>query len=178
MGEPLGAGEGDTCGRPPYRLRHRRLIEVSSVAILLGLGWLDYITGYEFGFFIFYFIPVSITTWYAGRWSGLAMAAASAVAWYLSDLLAHHPYAKSYFLYWETFMRLASFITTALTLARIRESMTTERRLNEELCRVHSENHRLRCALGDRAPAVAAGKEQETVPGAGNPGASRAGESG
>jgi len=28
------------------------------------IGWLDYITGYEFVFFIFYFIPVAIATWY------------------------------------------------------------------------------------------------------------------
>ena len=155
MEEPDGMREGITCGRPPTRLEHLRLIEVSSVAILLVLGWLDYITGYEFGFFIFYFIPVSITTWYAGRWSGLAMACASAVAYYLSDVLAHHPYSKGFFLYWETFMRLASFLTTALTLAKIRESMATERRLNDELCRVLEENHRMRCALGDQAPAVA-----------------------
>ena len=155
MGELFGKGEGTSCGQLPNPLRHLHLIEASSVAILLGLGWLDYITGYEFGFFIFYFIPVSITTWYAGRWSGIAMAGASALAWYLSDLLAHHPYAKSYFLYWETFMRLASFITTALTLAKIRESLATERRLNEELCRVLEENNRLRCALDDQGRGAA-----------------------
>ena len=159
MGELVGRRAGTTCGRAPNRLRHLRLIEVSSIAILLGLGWLDYVTGYEFGFFIFYFIPVSITTWYAGRGSGIAMAGASAVAWYLSDLLAHHPYSKGYFLYWETFMRLASFLTTALTLAKIRENSAKERQLNTELCRVREENHRMRCALGDQAPAVAAGED-------------------
>jgi len=158
MGEPLERQAGTTCVRPPNRIQHLRLIEFSSIIILLGLGWLDYLTGYEFGFFIFYFIPVSITTWYAGRGSGLAMAVASAVAWYLSDRLAHHPYSKGYFLYWETFMRLASFLTTALTLAKIRESLASERRLNEELCRVRAENHRMRRALGDQAPAAAAGE--------------------
>jgi len=161
MGDRFGETAATTCGRSPNRLRHLRLIELSSVLILLGLGWLDYVTGYEFGFFIFYFIPVSITTWYAGRWSGLAMAVASAVAWYLSDLLAHHPYSKGYFLYWETFMRLASFLTTALTLAKIRENNANERRLNVELCRVLAENHRLRRALGDQAPAVAAVEERD-----------------
>jgi K+-sensing histidine kinase KdpD len=152
------------CDRPPSRLRHLRLVEGASVAILLALGWLDYATGYEFGFFIFYFIPVSITTWYAGRWSGLAMALASALAWFLSDLLAHHPYSKGYFLYWETFMRLASFLTTALTLAKIRESVAAERRLNEELCRALEENRRMRCALGEQAPAVAAGEPRPPAP--------------
>jgi len=150
------------CEPPRTLVRHLRLIEIASVAILLGLGWLDYITGYEFGFFIFYFIPVSITTWYAGRWSGLGMAVASAVAWYLSDLLAHHPYSKGYFLYWETFMRLASFLTTALTLAKIRESAAKERRLNEELCRVLEENRRMRCALEGQGATESGGDERRS----------------
>jgi K+-sensing histidine kinase KdpD len=162
MDDRSEGGERAICERPASRVRHLRLIEISSVLILLGLGWLDYITGYEFGFFIFYFIPVSITTWYAGRWSGLAMAVASAVAWYLSDLLAHHPYSKGYFLYWETFMRLASFLTTALTLARIREGLATERRLNEQLCRALEENRRMRCTLAERDTAAAPGDERRS----------------
>ena len=45
-------------------------IKVLSVAILLFLGWLGYVTGYEFGFFTFYFIPVSIVALYDGRRPG------------------------------------------------------------------------------------------------------------
>ena len=72
--------------------KRRTRIVVASIAILLILGWIDYVTSYEFGFFIFYFIPVSITAWYVGRTPGIAMACASAVCWYLADRMAHHPY--------------------------------------------------------------------------------------
>jgi hypothetical protein len=126
------------------------LVNGASLVILLLLGWLDFATGYEFGFFIFYFIPVSLSAWYVGRRSGLALATLSAVAWFLSDLLAHHPYSRSYFIYWETFMRLVSFLTTALTLSRIRAGLANERRLNAELCRALEENERMRCELGGR----------------------------
>lgn len=71
--------------------KRRTRIMLISIAILLILGWIDYVTGYEFGFFIFYFIPVSIAAWYGGRKPAIAMACASGVCWYLADRMAHLP---------------------------------------------------------------------------------------
>ncbi len=96
------------------------IVRVVSLSVLLLIGWLDYITGYEFGFFIFYFIPVAIAAWYCGPKDGICIAIASAVCWYFSDRLTHHPYSRAYFVYWEMFMRLISFLTTAMTLSKIR----------------------------------------------------------
>jgi len=53
------------------------IVNTVSAALLLFIGWLDYITGYEFGFFVFYFIPVSISAWLGTERSGLAIACAS-----------------------------------------------------------------------------------------------------
>lgn len=108
-------------------------IRVVTLLILALIGWLDFITGYEFGFFIFYFIPVAIAAWYGGRMPGLVNAVMCAVCWYLSDHYTHHPYSKAYFIYWETFMRLASFVTTALSVARIRTLVLSEERMLAEL---------------------------------------------
>lgn len=123
------------------------VINLASLVLLLFIGWIDYVTGYEFGFFIFYFIPVSISAWFVGRRSGLFMAAASAVCWYLSDLYTNHPYSNAYFIYWEMFMRLVSFLTTSLTISRIRELVENERRLNAELVRALGEVGKLRGLL-------------------------------
>jgi len=108
-------------------------VNAVSLGILLFIGWLDYITGYEIGFFIFYFIPVSISAWLCGRRSGVTMAFASAVCWFLSDKLTRHPYPNAYLIYWEMFMRYLSFLTTALTIAKIRTMLLNEERLNGEL---------------------------------------------
>jgi hypothetical protein len=110
-----------------------KVVDLISLLVLLLIGWLDYITGYEFGFFIFYFIPVAIAAWFCGRKSGLAIAFTSAFTWYLSDKYTHHPYSEAFFIYWEMFMRLISFLTTALTVSRIREMLLNEERLNAEL---------------------------------------------
>ncbi len=117
---------------------HLGAVRAVSLASLALIGWLDYITGYEFGFFIFYFIPVAIAAWYCGRKEGTGAAIASAICWYLSDRFTHHPYSHSYFIYWEMFMRLISFLTTALTLAKIRDLVLNEERMIAELLEAHS----------------------------------------
>jgi len=115
-----------------------------SGAILAGLSMVDYFTGYEFGFFIFYFIPVGIAAWYGGRAEGIAMAVMCGIFWYLADRLTHHPYSKAYFIYWETFMRLLSFLTTAITISRIRDLVLGEERLLSELIEAKQELERLK----------------------------------
>jgi len=114
------------------------MVRVVSLVVLLLIGWLDYITGYEFGFFIFYFIPVAISAWYCGPKDGICIAIASAVCWYFSDLLTHHPYSNAYFIYWEMFMRLISFLTTAMTLSKIRNLVLNEERMIAELLETRS----------------------------------------
>jgi K+-sensing histidine kinase KdpD len=110
-----------------------------SAVILAVLSLLDYISGYEFGFFIFYFIPVAIAAWYGGRVEGVVMAILCGICWYVSDRLTHHPYSRPYFIYWETFMRLVSFLTTSLTLSRIRDLVLSEEQLLEELLTTREE---------------------------------------
>jgi len=123
------------------------LVNTISFITLVIIGWLDYITGYEFGFFIFYFIPVSISAWLCGKKSGLTMAFASALCWYLSDKYTHHPYSQAFFIYWEMFMRLISFLTTALTVSRIRQMLLNEERLIAELRAALQENRELKARI-------------------------------
>lgn len=126
-----------------------KLIDIISLLVLLLIGWLDYITGYEFGFFIFYFIPVAIAAWFCGKSSGLAIAFASAFTWYLSDKYTHHPYSEAFFIYWEMFMRLISFLTTALTVSRIREMLLKEERLNAELRKALQQVQELKARIAE-----------------------------
>lgn len=145
----------------PLSPARTRAICLASLAILLLIGWLDYVTGYEFGFFIFYFIPVSIAAWFAGKRPGLAIALASAICWYLSDLYTHHPYSKAYFIYWEMFMRLISFLTTALTIARIRQMLINEIRLNEALQQAFEELSALRGQVANCPSCPSRDREKE-----------------
>lgn len=104
-----------------------------AAALLAALTWVDFATGYELGLFVFYFVPVALAAWFVGRRAGLAFAVLAAICWYLSDWLSGHPYSNALFIYWETVMRLVSFLTTALTLSRIRADLARERHLRASL---------------------------------------------
>jgi len=52
---------------------------------LFGFGWLDYVTGYELGFFVFYSVPVGLAAWYSGRRAGIGVALAATITWLLAD---------------------------------------------------------------------------------------------
>jgi signal transduction histidine kinase len=110
--------------------------------LLAAITWLDYASGYELGLFVLYFVPVGIAAWWGTRRAGLLVALAAAACWYGSDLLAGHVYVSAWVGWWETFMRLVSYVTTALTLSRIREGM----RRQEDLLGVVS--HDLKAPLG------------------------------
>jgi signal transduction histidine kinase len=121
----------------------RRVWFHAGVTLLLAtITWIDYVTGYEFGLFVFYSIPVALEAWYGGQTVGLAFAIAAGFCWYLSDRLSLHPYSKAFFIYWETFIRLVSFLVSAVTLSRLRAGL----RQRDDL--LHVVSHDLRNSLG------------------------------
>jgi len=122
--------------------RTRAALYLGAACLLLAITWIDYVTGYEVGLFVFYFIPIGLAAWYGSRAAGLGFAVASAVCWYLADRLSLHPYSNAFFIYWETSMRLVAYFTTALTLSSIRSRM----REREDL--LHIVSHDLRAPLG------------------------------
>jgi len=82
----------------------------ANIAILLIFGWIDYVTGYEIGFFIFYFHPRVDRRLVRREKAGIAMACASAVCWYLADRMTTTPTPALPCLL-ETFARYVSFLT-------------------------------------------------------------------
>jgi signal transduction histidine kinase len=122
--------------------RTRAWLCVGVAGLLAVITWIDYLTGYELGLFVFYFIPVGLAAWYGSRAAGLALAVASAACWYVADRLNLHPYSNALFIYWETVMRLVAYVTTALTLSNIRGRMRERENL------LHLVSHDLRAPLG------------------------------
>ncbi len=122
--------------------RTRTWLYIGVAGLLAVITWIDYLTGYELGLFVFYFIPVGLAAWYGSRAAGLALAVASAACWYVADRLNLHPYSNALFIYWETFMRFVAYVTTALTLSNIRA------RMRERESLLHLVSHDLRAPLG------------------------------
>ncbi len=113
----------------------RRRVVLASLAILLLVSYIDYATGYEFLFFVFYFIPVALCAWSVGRSWALMMAVLSGMCWFLVDLVSNHPYDYEAIRYWNAFTCLVAFAFLGLLLHKLKASLDQEKQAREELAR-------------------------------------------
>lgn len=136
---------------------NRRHFEIylTCLAALGVMGWVDYVTGYELGFFVFYSAPVGIAAWYLGRWPGVWMSLVAATTWALADSFAGERYSSWFSLCWNNAIHFASFIINALTIARIKLELDKRYELAAEL---ESVRETLRAVAGQLSACPVCGK--------------------
>ena len=63
--------------------------------LVLVIGYLDYVTGPEIGFSLFYLIPIMLTSWfrYDRRISLILVPVVCAVVWLFADICSGHHYS-------------------------------------------------------------------------------------
>ena len=111
-----------------------RGLSLAGCFLLLGLlGWLDYITGYEMSFFVFYSVPVGIAAWYVGRWPAIVVALGATVSWLLADYFGGAKYSAPFFYYWNSTIHFLAFIINAVTIAKIKNDLDRRHALAGEL---------------------------------------------
>jgi hypothetical protein len=101
--------------------------------LLAVLGWLDYITGYEMSFFVFYSVPVGIAAWYVGRWPAIGVALGATVSWLLADYFGGAKYSAPFYYYWNSTIHFLAFIINAVTIAKIKSDLDRRYALAAEL---------------------------------------------
>jgi diguanylate cyclase (GGDEF)-like protein len=107
-----------------------RILLALLVVMIAFLGYLDYISGFEFSFSLFYLFPVTAAAWFVNRKSAIYLSFVSTVVWYISNLLAGQTYTQPVIGYWNAAVRLGFFIITALLLSRMKESLDREKELS------------------------------------------------
>jgi diguanylate cyclase (GGDEF)-like protein len=95
-----------------------------------GIGILDYLTGYELAFSLFYLLPISLLTWLTGKRLGVLMALSSALVWLLADVFAGNAYSNPIIYFWNTLIRLGFFLIVVYLLAALRSALEHERELS------------------------------------------------
>jgi hypothetical protein len=113
--------------------RFRMKVIAASLANLLVLSYIVYLAGYNFLFFIFFFIPVAMCGWYLGRVSVVCMAVLSGVSWCVVDILSNHDYPSELFRYANTVICFLAFATIGLLMQRLRHSVSEQMRIRQEL---------------------------------------------
>jgi len=107
----------------------------ASLASLSVVCYLDYITGYDLHFFVFYFLPASLRAWYLGRPTVVMMAVLSGVAWGLTDKLSGHPYASNLAWYWNTSVCFSSVLIQGLVAQWLKFNLNEQKKAREDLAR-------------------------------------------
>ncbi len=104
------------------------------VFLVLLLGFIDYVTGRELSFSIFYLVPVSLVSWYVGQWPAIFISLLSATAWYWADAAAasHPDDVHPAIPIWNAAMRLLIFVLVSTLLARLRNALAREKAARQE----------------------------------------------
>jgi diguanylate cyclase (GGDEF)-like protein len=96
------------------------------IAMMLVIGYIDYVTGAEIAISIFYTIPVSLAAWSAPRRAAIGVALLCGVVWLSADFLAEHVYTSGWIPYWNAGVRVSFFVMITLLVARVRRSLANE----------------------------------------------------
>ena len=105
---------------------------VTTLIIVLLVGYLDWVTGYEMDFFVFYFLPIAVAAWYLDFGGAVCLSVASATVWYVVDVLTAHVYSSLFYDIWNIMIHLISFLIIGWSISQISKLLQNERRLLEK----------------------------------------------
>lgn len=92
--------------------------------ILIGIiGFVDYLTGHEFAFSVFYVLPILLVTWFTNQRVGIVMSASSAIAWLIADIAARQVDVFPLIPLWNSLVRLTFFLIITILLSSLKESL-------------------------------------------------------
>jgi signal transduction histidine kinase len=100
-----------------FRLTNSKIVlSLLCLALTAALGYLDYRTGYEQTFLLFYLVPIALATWFGTFWLGCVMSILGVAAWIFSDMAAGIPSVG----WWNIGMALGSYGVFTGLLAKLR----------------------------------------------------------
>lgn len=103
---------------------HRRLLIATTFALILMIGVVDYITGYEFSLQVFYLMPICLAVATAGWRFGVEASVASTATWLASDLAAGAHYSGPIVSVWNALIALSTYLMVVWLLSSLIAAQT------------------------------------------------------
>jgi signal transduction histidine kinase len=138
----------------------RASLIVAGVAMLAFIGVVDYLTGFELLFSVFYLLDVALAAWFVGKGFGLLMSVLSVIVWIGGDLAAGAHYSNLVVPIWNAVILMVFYFIVVWLLARLRSlhkelearvvertraltrEMAERQRLEEEILKVSEREQR------------------------------------
>ena len=103
-----------------FQRQSYNVIVFEMILLVLLVGAVDYVTGYQVSFFMFYGPPIFFTAWFCDKKTALLVALLSGITWWWADFASGHPYLHNWHEAWEVVMRLGFFIFIAIGSSALR----------------------------------------------------------
>jgi diguanylate cyclase (GGDEF)-like protein len=96
------------------------------LALVALVAILDYLTGYEVSFSVFYLLPIVLVTWFAQPRAGFFFCVISAMVWLFVDYASGHHYHNHLVPFWNACVRLGFFSVTTYVLIALKTNLTRQ----------------------------------------------------
>ena len=100
-----------------------------SLVLIVVVGLLDFFTGYEIAFSLFYVVPIALISWFIGRSSGVITSVVCALVWFGADRATGHLSMHPFITLWNTLVRFSFFIIITMLLSAVKNTMQREKEL-------------------------------------------------
>ncbi|PPD03816.1 MAG: GGDEF domain-containing protein [Methylobacter sp.] len=94
----------------PKNNKNPVILLIACLLVNIGIGVVDFKLGREFGFSIFYLMPIILVTLVLGRHVGLIFCIIATGTWFAVDQLSNTSYSHPMIGYWNAIMRLGFFV--------------------------------------------------------------------
>lgn len=109
--------------------KNTKFVKLIGFLLIFFIGFIDFKTGYQISFSVFYLIPISMFAWHFGlRW-GIFISITCTGVWILADVLTDHSYAHILILFWNALVRMTFFLTTTFLLTNTSKILDRESQL-------------------------------------------------
>ncbi len=105
--------------------RSKRTVALIAVILTLLLGILDFESGTEIHFVVFYLAPIAMASWYVNRNTGIYLAVMCSLVWLVADSLYGRSYSNLWIAGWNFLMRTGAFAVYSLSLSQLRDKFET-----------------------------------------------------
>jgi len=95
---------------------------ITSIFLVGVLGIVDYLTGIEYSFYLFYLIPISLSAWFASRTLGLLISFLSVITWGLVDIASGEDFSHPVVYFWNTLIRVVFFVIVTYLISELHDT--------------------------------------------------------
>jgi diguanylate cyclase (GGDEF)-like protein len=110
-----------------FEKQSRLSVSLVGLIVIVFLGVIDYLTGYEIELAIFYLIPIAFVTWLAGKRSGALISIVSMIIIFLANMFAGKVFSHPIIGLWNTLATLGVFLIIVLSLSSLKNALEEER---------------------------------------------------